>query len=148
MHEKCIIDVMNLEGYIIRSFLCPKSRDIRTLQCLATDIDRLFLIDDISSNIFCFDLHGSVKWKFLNEDKIREPKGITIDGIGNLYVSSYSSCNVVVISPDGNQYKELLTEKDGLVYPRGIHYDKKGNHILVCNECNGDAFLFHVRDLS
>lgn len=148
VHEKSTIDVLNLKGDIIRSFLCPKSRGIRTLQCLATDIRRLILIDGVSSNIFCLNLHGSLKWKFLYEGKIREPNGITIDGIGNVYVSSYSSRNVVVISPDGNLYKELLTTKDGLVSPRGIYYEKSSNYMLVCDECNGYALFFHVIDLS
>jgi DNA-binding beta-propeller fold protein YncE len=45
------------------------------------------------------------------------PRGISVDNDGNVYVVGNRSNNVVVISPDGQRHRKLLSFKDGLSYP-------------------------------
>jgi sugar lactone lactonase YvrE len=52
------------------------------------------------------------------------PLGISVDNDGNVYVVSYNSNNVVVFSPDGQRYRQLLSDMDGIVNPTVLDYDK------------------------
>jgi hypothetical protein len=49
----------------------------------------------------------------------------------------------VVISPDGQRHRQVLSAGDGLVNPRVLDYDKATNILLVVNESES-AFLFEV----
>jgi hypothetical protein len=49
----------------------------------------------------------------------------------------------VVISPDGQRHRQLLSYKDGLRNPRMLDCDISTNRLLVVNE-SGIAFLFDV----
>jgi DNA-binding beta-propeller fold protein YncE len=60
-----------------------------------------------------------------------------------VYVVGYSSNNVVVISPDGQRHRQLLSSEDGLVKPRVLDYDNSTNRLLVPNN-RTTAFLFDV----
>jgi DNA-binding beta-propeller fold protein YncE len=46
------------------------------------------------------------------------PRGISVDNDGNVYVVGGGSNNVVVISPDGQRHRQILSAGDGLVNPR------------------------------
>ena len=91
----------------------------------------------------CCDLHGTTQWKFKDEGILREPWGISVDNDGNVYVAGYSSNNVVVIAPDGQCHRELLSSKDGLSWPCVLDNDKSTNRLLVVNQ-GESAFLFDV----
>jgi hypothetical protein len=49
----------------------------------------------------------------------------------------------VVISPDGQRHRQILSDEDGLEYPRVLDYDSYTNRLLVVNYA-GTAFLFDV----
>ena len=91
----------------------------------------------------CCDLHGTTQWEFNDKRVLREPVGISVDNDGNVYVVGYSSRNVVVISPDGQRHRQLLSSKDGLISPRVLDYDRSTNRLLVVNNSSA-AFLFDV----
>jgi DNA-binding beta-propeller fold protein YncE len=71
------------------------------------------------------------------------PVGISVDNDGNVYAAGFKSNNVVVISPDGQRHRQLLSSKDGLRNPRVLDYDKSTNMLLVVNE-RKSGFLFDV----
>jgi DNA-binding beta-propeller fold protein YncE len=60
-----------------------------------------------------------------------------------VFVVGYYSDNVVVISPDGQRHRQLLSLKQGLRNPRVLDYDKSTNMLLVVNN-SSTAFLFDV----
>lgn len=49
-----------------------------------------------------------------------KPLGVTVDTHGNVFVACNYSCKVFDISPDGQQYKQLLSSKDGVKLPNGL----------------------------
>jgi sugar lactone lactonase YvrE len=60
-------------------------------------------------------LTGQQIWAFKDENVLREPRGIALDKNKNLYVAGSSTNNVVVLSPDGSNCREILTQSDTLV---------------------------------
>ncbi|XP_063397744.1 uncharacterized protein LOC134682071 [Mytilus trossulus] len=104
--------------------------------------DQLYYINDDDS-VTCCDLQGKLKWKSEIAAFLRGARGITVDNNGRVYVSGYLSYNVVVISPDGNKHRILLSEKDGLKQPQALFFDRKNNKLLIANQTN-KAFLYDV----
>jgi hypothetical protein len=49
----------------------------------------------------------------------------------------------VVLSPDGERHRQVLSSEDGLMQPTVLDYDKSTNRLLVLNESES-AFLFDV----
>ncbi|XP_076115623.1 uncharacterized protein LOC143083249 [Mytilus galloprovincialis] len=93
--------------------------------------------------VVCCDMQGAKQWTFKNENVLKIPFGISADNAGNVYVVGFGSNNVVVISPDGQTHRELLTKRDGLYYPCSINFRKKTNQLLVTNNSE-KAYLYNV----
>jgi DNA-binding beta-propeller fold protein YncE len=110
---------------------------------VATSGDKLFYTNTNTHTVTCCDLHGATQWTFKAERILQCPRGISVDNDGNVYVVGNRSNNVVVISPDGQRHRKLLSFKDGLSYPFVLDYDRSTNRLLVVND-NSAAFLFNV----
>ncbi|XP_076086391.1 uncharacterized protein LOC143057050 isoform X2 [Mytilus galloprovincialis] len=135
---RSIIHVINLTGKVIRTIPVPTGG----ITDITVDRDRLICIDNTS--IYCCSLDGKLMWEFKN-DKFQDLRRVTTDNEGNVYVISYKTNTVVVVSDDGKHYRGLLTESDGLNSPNGIYFDKKENILLVCNYTDDKVFLFDVK---
>jgi DNA-binding beta-propeller fold protein YncE len=70
--------------------------------------------------VTCCDLQGTTQWEFKDDRLLQHPFGISVDNDGNVYVVGYDSNNVVVISPDGQHHRQLLSSKDGLKKPLSL----------------------------
>ncbi|CAC5416833.1 unnamed protein product [Mytilus coruscus] len=109
---------------------------------IATYRDNIYQTNTTRSTVTCHNLQDKLQWTFLNESVLRNPYGIAVDNGGNVYVAGFGSANVVVISPDGQQYREVLTASDGLKDPVPLHYSESKNQLLVAN-LSGKAHLFN-----
>ncbi|CAG2236056.1 unnamed protein product [Mytilus edulis] len=136
--DRSIIHVMDLTGKVIRTIPLPTD----DIYDITVDRDRLVCID--TTSIYCCSLDGKLMWKF-KMDEFQDLRRVTTDNEGNVYVTNYNTNTVIVVSDDGKQHRELLTESDGLDEPWGIYFDKKENILLVCNNLNGNAFSFDVK---
>ncbi|XP_063402598.1 uncharacterized protein LOC134686776 [Mytilus trossulus] len=106
--------------------------------------DKLFYTNDIKHRVTCCDFHGNILWKFCDTRVLREPCGISVDNDGNVFVAGYRSGNVVVISPDGQHHRQLISHDDQLKYPQGLHYDTSSNTLLVANY-QYNAVVYNVK---
>lgn len=70
--------------------------------------------------------------------------GISVDRDGNVYVVGTSSNNVVVISPNGQHYRDLVTSDNGIEKPVVVHVDISSCKMLVSNR-EGKAFVFNLK---
>jgi len=110
---------------------------------VSTSGDKLYYTNCSIHTVTCCDVHGTTQWKFRDQRVLQHPYGISVDNDGNVYVIGSNSSNVVVISPDGQRHRQLLSSNDGLLYPTVLDYDKSTNRLLVVNR-SGTAFLFDV----
>ena len=117
--------------------------DMTNFHYVATSGDKLYYTNVNTHTVTCCDLHGTTQWEFKDERLIQYPLGVSVDNDGNVYVVGYDSNNVVVISPDGQRHRQLLSSKDGLVNPIVLDYDKSTNRLLVVNK-KRTAFLYDV----
>ena len=110
---------------------------------VATSGDKLYYTHYYTDTVTCCDLLGTTQWEFKDERGLQYPLGISVDNDGNVYVVGHGSNNVVVISPDGQRHRQLLSTKDGLSDPHVLDYDRSTNRLLVVNQ-SSTAFLFDV----
>jgi DNA-binding beta-propeller fold protein YncE len=119
------------------------SSDMSYVTYVATSGDKLYYTNYSTHTVTCCDLHGTTQWEFKDERVLQDPYGISIENDGNVYVVGCSTNNVMVISPDGQHHRQLLSSKDGLSYPHVLDYDTSTNRLLVVNK-RSTAFLFDV----
>ena len=115
----------------------PQSRDIVYLDPKGKLIERVNIPGEYSTNIslrddtikctdrktntiYCYTLTGQYSWAFKDENVLREPMGIALDKYRNIYVACKGTNNVVVLSPDGKNCRQILTKSDGLNKPYSL----------------------------
>ncbi|XP_052065995.1 uncharacterized protein LOC127705685 [Mytilus californianus] len=105
--------------------------------------DSIIFTDPATNTVTCASMQEHVNWKFKDEIILKYPLGISVDNDGNVYVIGRDSCNVVVISPDGQRHRQIVSAMEGLHEPSVLHYDLVTNKLLISNSMN-KAFLFSV----
>jgi hypothetical protein len=70
-------------------------------------------------------------------------KEIALDKNKNVYMVGRETQNVVVLSPDGKNCRQILAKSDGLNESISLCINIDRNELLVCN-MNGPAFLFSL----
>ena len=93
--------------------------------------------------VTCRTINGQIMWEFSNQTCLNEPGGIAVDSFGNIYVVGDNPVSLVVISPNGKQYRQLLGKQKSLNKPTGLSFNKSTNQLLVAN-LDGHACLFDV----
>jgi hypothetical protein len=93
-----------------------------------------------ANTIYCHTLTGKHIWDFKNENVLRKPMGIALDKNRNVYVTGYETNNVVVLSPDGKNCRQIV---DGLNRPCSLRINIDRSELLACNE-DGKAFVFSL----
>ncbi|CAG2195524.1 unnamed protein product [Mytilus edulis] len=105
--------------------------------------DNMYYTNKDNHSVTCYDIHGNLKWEFKDTQTLQYPQGISVDNNGNVYVVSRDTHSVVIITPDGERCRTILSSRDGLSSPRALHFEPTSNKLLVANE-NKIAFLFDV----
>jgi hypothetical protein len=128
-----------------------KDQNIVEIVAFATDIwsrvtsfnDRLYYTDSERSEVVCCDINGTIFWTFGDKSVLKAPSSITIDDFGHVYVVGANPVNVIIISPDGKEHRQLLSKADRLDNPRALHYDRQTRQLLVAN-ANTSALIYSV----
>ncbi|VDI09059.1 tripartite motif-containing protein 2/3 [Mytilus galloprovincialis] len=107
--------------------------------------DKLYSARWDTGEIFCFDLQGKTNWKLEYKSLVNPPNGITTDSEGNAYVTGSFSNNVIFISSDGKETKEIISSSENLKNPIAIDYDKKTDRLLV-SVASGLGCLFLMKN--
>ncbi|XP_052066877.1 uncharacterized protein LOC127706350 [Mytilus californianus] len=95
----------------------------------------IYITNSSENKVLCCDMNGVEKWVFNRDDILKEPYGIGVDGRGNVYVVGGGTLNVVVLSPDGSQHRQLISDKRlRLTLPRALSFDRRRKRINFANE--------------
>jgi len=131
-------------------YLDPKGKLIDRVNIPYTSSPNISLRDDTikctdwyTNTIFCYTSTGQQIWTFKDVNVLRKPRGITLDKNRNVYVAGRQTNNVVVLSSDGKNCREILTKSYGLDDPCSLRINIDRSELLVCNK-NGPAFLFSL----
>jgi hypothetical protein len=92
-HKGKLIDQVNIPG--INSTNISLRND--TIKCT----------DWITNTIYCYTLTGQQIWTFKDKKILQAPRGIALDKNRNVYVAGSETNNVVVLSPDGKNCRQI-----------------------------------------
>jgi hypothetical protein len=69
-------------------------------------------------------IQGNKLWEYKDVSVLNDPRDVTEDNNSNVYVTLYTSDNVVVLQPDGRQGGQRNSSDIGLDRPTGIYFNK------------------------
>ncbi|XP_071123645.1 uncharacterized protein [Mytilus edulis] len=115
--------------------------EMRAESYVTTFGDKLYHTNPVKNTVTCHNIQGKLQWIFQNESVLKKPGGITVDSSGDIYVVGRKSNNIILISNDGKQHRQLLSGRDGLSEPSSIHFSQEKNMLIVANREKGGAFL-------
>ncbi|KAL4233228.1 hypothetical protein ACF0H5_007912 [Mactra antiquata] len=137
------IHVYTLQGkfcqkYESKLLSCP-------LQICLSRTKQFIYIVDRNKGLVSFNIKNS-SFHQLDKMNFSECWDVTIDDIGNKYVSDSSAHKVIIVTPKKKQF-EILTEKDGLKQPKAVCYDSiNGKLYVTCNHSN-ELFIVSMQQL-
>jgi len=120
-----------------------KQRNLPYSSYITTCGNKIYQTDCNTGTVTCYMLKGGKLWEYKDVSVLNGPQGITVDNKYNVYVTSFTSNNVVVLEPNGRQGRQLISSDDGLEYPIAIYVNKSKNSLLVTYN-QGPAFLYHI----
>ena len=158
-HQCCGTD-FNLNRLAIRAiqdstsshivYLDPTGKLIDRVNITGLNSTHISLRDDTikctdwkTNTIYCYTLTGQQMWAFKDENVLRAPIGIALDKNKNVYVAGRETNNVVVLSPDGENCREMVSNSEGLNKPYSLRINIDRSELLVCN-LRGPAFVFSL----
>jgi outer membrane protein assembly factor BamB len=105
--------------------------------------DKIFQTNHVNNSVTCYAINGEKLWEFKGESVLMQPIGVAVDNHCNIYVASSNNHVVIVLSPDGKQWRQLLDQNDGISCPYGISIDKTTNNVLISNYY-GSPLMYHI----
>ena len=99
---------------------------------IAVSNDEKIYVSGVSSTatVYCLESSGNVLYTVSNP-LFKECRGISVDENENLLVCDWGSHKVFLITKDGKEVREFLTEKDGLSYPWTISFRRSDGTLVV-----------------
>ncbi|CAC5368915.1 unnamed protein product [Mytilus coruscus] len=133
--------VVTLAGELIKRI--PVSSEFDQTEYITTHGTNVYFSVFIPKNLVSMNLNGNIQWQF-QKNIFNQPRGVTSDIHGNIFVTGFSSHNVVVVENNGRDCSELLNKGSGLHYPTLIYFDKTKHRLLVSNLNDGFSYLYNI----
>jgi hypothetical protein len=111
---------------------------------VTTNGNNIYYTNNVQNKVTCCDMDGKVQWEFNDRNVLVKPSGIATDNNNNIYVIGAGSDNVVILSPDEQNCKVLLSERDGIYLPCGIHCDRASNQLLLIKTGGDPGLLYDI----
>jgi DNA-binding beta-propeller fold protein YncE len=128
------IDVLNMTGKIIRTIQPDDNGEdlfgYLTGIALSPDRQTLYVTDSLKQHMTSMTMDGKVK--VIYKDKaLKDPRGITVDKHGYVYIRSWNTDNIHQLTADLNKVQVLIED----VYGIGIIYSSS-EHKLYASDVN------------
>ena len=151
--EECKIGIYDLTGkqkLMIGPYSCEDGK-LLFKQPYYIDVwndEKIFVsdVDDKSSTstVYCLESNGNVLYS-LSNPSFKRCQGISVDENENLLVCDWYSHKVFLITKDGKEVREFLTEKDGLYQPLTTSFRRSdGTLVVTCLDRN-DILVFTLK---
>ena len=136
IREKCV-DLIQLDGQILRSFV-----NNETDPCLfdqpryvSAAVDGAFIVSDVGQNcVKCIDQSGRVMFRYAGNSDMRNPQGVCVDKIGNVFVADNSNDRIQLLTSQGDFQRHVLVKDSGLERPCAIMVSSANRLIIVQND--------------
>ena len=151
---ECKIGMYDLTGKqkrMISPYSCKDGRNLRFKEPLYIDVlndEKLFVSDvdykSSTSTVYCLESNGNILYS-VSDPSFKLCIGINVDEKENLLLCDMDSHKVFLITKDGNEVREFLTEKDGLYQPNTTSFRRRDRTLVVtCREHN-DILVFTLK---
>ena len=103
-------------------------------------------IDDKSntSTVYCLESNGNIL-NSVSDPSFQQCTGINVDENENLLVCDWKSHKVFLITKDGKEVREFLTEKDGLYMPYTNSFRRSDGTLVVGCRGHNDILVFTLK---
>ena len=110
--------------------------------------EKIFVSDRDSfsntSTVYCLESNGNVRYSVSNPS-FKRCRGLSVDENENLLLCDWTSHKVFLITRDGKEVREFLTEKDGLYQPYTTSFRRSdGTLVVTCLDRN-DILVFALK---
>ena len=110
--------------------------------------EKIFVSDiDFKSNtstVYCLESNGNIMHSVSNPS-FKLCLGISVDENENLLLCDMGSHNVFLITRDGKEVREFLTEKDGLYQPYTTSFRRSDGTLVVTSRGQNDILVFTLK---
>ncbi|XP_060591116.1 uncharacterized protein LOC132746067 isoform X2 [Ruditapes philippinarum] len=136
------VNVYSMTGTLIKSI----SNNVNgqrifksTPQQMAVSGDTV-IVTDYSDGAVCLNRDGTVK-RELRDKRLTNTRGVCVANDGTVFISGYTSNNIMMFDRDGKCLGELVGKDAGLVNPISLLYDDKRNCLIVA--CYPDKIIVY-----
>ena len=144
-------DLTGKQKRMISPYSCKDDSNLQFKEPLYIDVlndEKIFVsdVDDKSSTstVYCLESNGNVLYSISNPS-FKRCLGISVDENENLLVCDWFSHKEFLITRDGKEVRELLTEKDGLYKPYTTSFRRSdGTLVVTCLDRN-DILVFTLK---
>ena len=107
--------------------------------------EQIFVSGESSTpTVYCLESSGNVLYTVSNP-LFKNCRGISVDENENLLVCDWNSHKVFLITKDGKEVREFLTEKDGLSYPSTVSFRRSDGTLVVGGGYNNNILVFTLK---
>ena len=116
----------------------------RPLYIAVSNDEKLFVSGESSTpTVYCLESSGNVLYTVSNP-VFKDCRGIRVDENENLLVCDVESHKVFLITKDGKEVREFLTEKDGLLFPYTVSF-RRSDGTLVVGGSHNSILVFTLK---
>ena len=106
--------------------------------------EKIFVSGFSTTTVYCLESSGNVLYTVSNP-LCKDCSGISVDENENLLVCDVVSHKVFLITKDGKEVREFLTEKDGLSWPRTVSFRRSDGTLVVDGGHNNNIPVFILK---
>lgn len=135
--------VIKMLDMIDHSVTSIPTKQLRDFPYISVFNSKVYYSDKSSNSVTCCDVKGRIIWKFKNTSVLLEPRGITVDKNGIVYVADSLLSKIAALSPDGQQSMVILDREDGVNEAWDLYCDRESNELLVVNG-GGTMLVYNI----
>ena len=151
---ECKIGIYDLTGkkkHILSPYNCKDGSNLQFKNTLYIDVlnDEKIFVSDVdeksnTSTVYCLESNGNVRYS-VSDPSFKLCTGISVDENENLLVCDWLSHKVFLITKDGKEVREFLTEKDGLYMPYTTSFRRSDGTLVVTSRVRNDILVFTLK---